>query len=66
MQETSLSSRELEILSSISKGFSNKEISRQKVISVNTVKYHLKNAYQKLHIKNRVEAAGWYKDNYSE
>ena len=34
----------------------NKEIAAQLHISVNTVKYHVKNVYEKLNIKSRREA----------
>lgn len=50
-----LSSRENEILELIIQGKSNKEIAKQLFISINTVKYHIKKLYQKLHIKNRKE-----------
>jgi DNA-binding CsgD family transcriptional regulator len=48
-----LSSRENEILALITQNKSNKEIARTLFISINTVKYHIKKLYQKLHIKNR-------------
>ncbi len=48
-----LSSRENEILTLITQNKSNKEIARALFISINTVKYHIKKLYQKLHIKNR-------------
>ncbi len=48
-----LSSRENEILELITQNKSNKEIARALFISINTVKYHIKKLYQKLHIQNR-------------
>lgn len=51
-----LSFRESEILQFISTGKSNKEIAEALHISINTVKYHVKNIYEKLNIKNRKEA----------
>jgi DNA-binding NarL/FixJ family response regulator len=44
------------ILSLLQKGYSNPAISRETGISVNTVKYHLKKIFRKLHAKNRIEA----------
>jgi DNA-binding NarL/FixJ family response regulator len=51
-----LSVRELEILDLLSKGFSNKEISQQLFISPHTVRNHLFNIYEKLHVHSRMEA----------
>jgi DNA-binding CsgD family transcriptional regulator len=51
-----LSLREREIFDLILLGKSNKEIASTINISINTVKFHIKNIYEKLHIKNRKEA----------
>jgi two-component system, sensor histidine kinase LadS len=51
-----LSLREREIFDLIILGKSNKEIAETLNISVNTVKFHVKNIYEKLQIKNRKEA----------
>lgn len=52
-----LSKREYEILTLVAKGLTNKEISLQLEISEYTVKNHLKNLFQKLHLNNRVQLA---------
>lgn len=52
-----LSNRESEILMLVAKGLTNKEISLQLEISEYTVKNHLKNLFQKLHLNNRVQLA---------
>lgn len=52
----SLSIREREIFDLILKGKSNKEIATAVNVSINTVKFHIKNIYDKLHIKSRKEA----------
>ncbi|MFF2888605.1 LuxR C-terminal-related transcriptional regulator [Paenibacillus sp. NPDC057967] len=52
-----LTSREQEILGLVAKGLSNKDISVQLDISEHTVKNHLKNILQKLHLENRVQLA---------
>ena len=52
----SLSNREQEILQILSKGLSNKEIAAALNMTVNTVKWHLKNLFAKLGVSNRTEA----------
>lgn len=51
-----LSDREQEVLQLLAKGLQYKEIASQLYISTETVKKHLKNIYQKLHVQNKVEA----------
>ena len=51
-----LSQKEYTILELLAKGNLYKEISDTLNISVNTVKQHIHNIYQKLHVKNRTEA----------
>lgn len=50
-----LTAREQEVLKLVAKGWSNKEIAIGLTISEYTVKNHLKNIMQKLHLKNRVQ-----------
>ncbi len=52
-----LSPREREVLERLVKGATNKEIASSLTISENTVKNHLKNILEKLHLENRVQAA---------
>lgn len=54
-KEEHLTAREREIIQLVKKGFSNKEISEILFISVNTVKKHLQNLYEKLNVTNRTE-----------
>lgn len=51
-----LTERELELLYLVAEGLSNRAIARTLSISENTVKYHLKKIYQKLHAQTRTEA----------
>ena len=51
-----LSERENEILSLVAKGFRDKEVAEKFFISVETVRKHLRNIYQKLHVRSRTEA----------
>ena len=53
---TQLTKRENEILHLLSKGLLYKEISDQLNISTGTVRQHIHNIYEKLHVQNRKEA----------
>lgn len=57
---TGLTNRELEVLSSLAAGRTNKEIAREFGVSDNTIKYHVHNLYQKLQVKNRSQAIALY------
>ncbi|WP_430885386.1 response regulator transcription factor [Fusibacter sp. JL216-2] len=51
-----LTERELDVLSLISEGMSNKDVAMKLYISVGTVKWHLNNLYGKMNVKSRYEA----------
>jgi two-component system, NarL family, nitrate/nitrite response regulator NarL len=55
--EEALTERELLVLRLVASGASNQEIAQKLSISVNTVKSHLKNILDKLHLENRTQAA---------
>jgi DNA-binding NarL/FixJ family response regulator len=55
--ETGLTTRELEILSAVSEGLSNRAVGKKLFLSDQTVKFHLHNIYAKLRVSNRTEAA---------
>ena len=52
-----LTEREINILELVVEGMTNKEIASSLVISENTVKIHLRNILEKLHLQNRIQAA---------
>jgi len=56
MDNNPLSDREREILQLVSQGKSNKQIAADLFISVNTVKVHVSNIYQKIGVSSRTEA----------
>jgi DNA-binding NarL/FixJ family response regulator len=55
----SLTPRERQVLQLVSKGLTNKEIGAQLHIAENTVKNHLRNILEKLHLQNRAQAAAY-------
>jgi two-component system nitrate/nitrite response regulator NarP len=57
---TMLTKRELEILASLAAGLTNKEIAAEKAVSTNTVKYHIRNLFEKLGVSNRGQAIALY------
>jgi len=61
-----LSPREMEVLSLIAKGLPNPEIAQLLHISINTVKFHLRNIYQVLGVNNRTEASNWYHERFKK
>ncbi|MEM9349400.1 MAG: response regulator transcription factor [Pseudomonadota bacterium] len=56
----SLSRKERVMLEALSKGLTNRELSKELGISTNTVKFHLSNLYEKLSVKNRAQAIAFY------
>ena len=60
-----LTSRESEILYYLNIGYSNIMIGERLFISENTVKFHIKNIYLKLDVKNRIQALLRCKDDKS-
>ncbi|MDX2290048.1 MAG: response regulator transcription factor [Hyphomicrobiaceae bacterium] len=58
-----LTQRERELLRALANGLTNEQIASRIGISQNTVKYHLKNLYDKLGVKNRAMAVGIYLSN---
>jgi DNA-binding NarL/FixJ family response regulator len=51
-----LTSRELEVLRLVAKGMSNRDIADELYISENTVKNHVRNILEKLHLHSRMQA----------
>jgi DNA-binding NarL/FixJ family response regulator len=59
-----LSDRQREVLTHLAAGHSNDEIARRLFISRNTVKFHLRVIYERLGVRNRVEAARCVSDGF--
>ncbi len=55
-----LTEREREILVALSKGMTNQQLAADLDISLNTVKFHLKNLYGKMGVENRAQAVAKY------
>jgi two-component system nitrate/nitrite response regulator NarP len=56
----SLTGRERALLGALARGLSNKELATELGIAVNTVKFHLRNLYDKLGIRSRAQAIAFY------
>jgi two-component system nitrate/nitrite response regulator NarP len=57
---TTLTRRELEVLSHLASGRTNKQIARDHGVSLNTVKFHVRNLFQKLGVNSRSQAIAMY------
>jgi DNA-binding NarL/FixJ family response regulator len=57
-----LTARELDILNEIAQGFSNKEIAQRLFIAAQTVKNHIHNILDKLHLRTRLEAVRYARE----
>ena len=55
--ESALTAREEQILRLVAEGLSNKEVGRKLDLQEKTVKYYMSAVFQKLNVRNRVEAA---------
>jgi NarL family two-component system response regulator LiaR len=55
--EEPLTDREVEVLKLVARGLSNQEIADELVISEGTVRFHVSNILDKLHLANRTQAA---------
>ena len=58
-----LSPREAEVLALITQGLSNQEIADRVFLSINSVKSYIRNAYRKIGVERRSQAAVWAMEN---
>ncbi len=56
VEELGISKRELEVLELIAQGFSNNEIAERLFVSLNTIKTHSSNLFEKLEVNRRTQA----------
>ncbi|MDQ3279134.1 MAG: response regulator transcription factor [Bacteroidota bacterium] len=56
-----LSAREKEVLQLVAEGLQYKEVANRLFLSTETVKKHMKNIYQKLHVQNKIEAVNKFR-----
>ena len=54
-----LTGREAQVLRLLAAGHTNNEIAAQLVVSVHTIERHLQNAYRKIRVRNRADAAAY-------
>ncbi len=57
--KSELTKREIDVLKLVTAGALNKEIAVNLYITDNTVKYHLRNIMEKLHLRNRAQVAAY-------
>ncbi|WP_340107247.1 response regulator transcription factor [Pikeienuella sp. HZG-20] len=55
-----LTKREQEMLAALARGASNNQLADELGVSVNTVKFHLRNLYEKLNVRNRAQAVAMF------
>ena len=58
-EEVPLTERELDVLRFLAKGWTNARIAKELFISERTVRYHLRNIYDKVEVSTRGEAIAW-------
>lgn len=58
-----LTEREVEVIKMLLRGYTYKAIAEKLFITENTIKYHVKNIYQKLEVKNKMELIKMFVDN---
>ena len=56
MPAPKLTDREMEVLKLVAQGLNNRDIAKELFISENTVKNHVRNILEKLHLHSRMEA----------
>jgi DNA-binding NarL/FixJ family response regulator len=54
-----LTDREKQVLGLVAEGATNRDIASRLNVSENTIKFHLKNILEKLHLRNRAQAAAY-------
>jgi two-component system nitrate/nitrite response regulator NarP len=57
---STLTRREMEVLADLASGRTNKQIARDLGVSLNTVKFHVRNLFQKLGVNSRGQAIAMY------
>ncbi len=55
-----LTRRERELLASLANGSTNAQLAEELGVSVNTIKFHLRNLYEKLDVRNRAQAVALF------
>lgn len=64
-ETVTLTTREEETLVLLTKGYGNKEIADKLNVGIETVRSHLKNIYEKMHVRSRTEAVAQYMSEHA-
>jgi DNA-binding CsgD family transcriptional regulator len=65
-QSHGLTEREMKILALLARGNSEKRIAQDLVVSLNTVKTHVKTIYAKTDVHSKDDAVEWYRRNITQ
>jgi two-component system, NarL family, nitrate/nitrite response regulator NarP len=60
-----LTARERDMLTALARGRTNAQLADELAISINTVKFHLRNLYDKLELQNRAQAIAFFYEQQS-
>ena len=59
LSDAGLTDREMEVLSLIAQGYSNKEIASALYLSINSIKTYVRSAYRRINVERRTQAVLW-------
>lgn len=59
LSDAGLTDREMEVLSLIAQGYSNKEIASALYLSINSIKTYVRTAYRRINVERRTQAVLW-------
>lgn len=64
--QNGLTAREATVIAQAQKGYSNRAIAEKLCVSIDTIKYHIRNIYEKLQINSRDELLEYYRNPFEK